>query len=165
LGRRTGPTRRAGLSLLEVLLALAIFLFSLAAIGALVDFGNERSTATAMQTTATRLAQAKLAEVEAGAISVTAGGSGTFDEEPEWNWSVESGSATVANVYPITVRVWREVAGTTHEVTITQMVYDPAMMGNAAEAQPPATTDATSTGGTAGATGTTGTTSTGGSGR
>ena len=157
VGRRVAPARRAGLSLLEVLLALAIFLFSLAAIGALVDFGNGRATAAAMQTTATRLAQAKLAEVEAGAVSVTTGGSGTFDEEPEWNWSVEPGAATIPNVYPITVRVWREAAGRTHEVTLTQLVFDSAQMGNAAEAQPPepdtmgttppATTGTTTTGG------------------
>lgn len=152
-GRRVAPARRAGLSLLEVLLALAIFLFSLAAIGALVDFGNERSTAAAMQTTATRLAQAKLAEVEAGVVSVSAGGNGTFDEEPEWNWTVEPGVASVPNVYPVTVRVWREVAGRTHEVTLTQLVFDSAQMGNAAEAQPPetdtmGTTTPTTTGGT-----------------
>lgn len=153
VGRRVAPARRAGLSLLEVLLALAIFLFSLAAIGALVEFGNQRATAAAMQTTATRLAQAKLAEVEAGAVSVATGGSGTFDEEPEWNWSVEPGAATIPNVYPVTVRVWREAAGRMHEVTLTQLVFDSAQMGNAAEAQPPetdttGTTTPTTTGGT-----------------
>jgi hypothetical protein len=151
-GRRAAPVRRAGLSLLEVLLALAIFLFSLAAIGALVEFGNERSTAAAMLTTATRLAQAKLAEVEAGSIPVATGGSGTFDDEPEWNWSVEAGAATVPNVYPVTVRVWREVAGQTHEVTLTQMVFDPLQMGNAAEAQPPETETTGTTGTTTGST-------------
>ena len=137
--------RRPGLSLLEVLLSLAIFLLSMVAIFGLIEFGSERGTAAAMQSVGTRLAQSKLAEVEAGAIPANAGGSGSFDDEPEWNWSVDPGSPPVPNVYPVTVRVWRDFGGQTYEVVLSQMIYDPAQMGNAAEAQPPQTD--TSTGG------------------
>jgi hypothetical protein len=152
------PARRAGISLLEVLLSLAIFLLSLAAIAALVDFGSDRSTAAAMQSTGTRLAQSKLAEVEAGAVSVTSPSDGQFDLEPDWSWAVEPGPATVPNVYPVTVRVWREFGGRRYEVSLTQMIYDPAQMGPAVQAQPPQTT--TSGTGTTG-TGTTGAGATG----
>jgi Tfp pilus assembly protein PilV len=138
--RRPRPARRPGLSLLEILLSLAIFLLSLVAIGGLVESGSERGLSAAMQAAGTRLAQSKLAEVEAGAIPVSSGGQGTFDDEPEWNWSVEPGAAAVPNVYPVTVRVWREYGGGRHEVVLTQMIFDPAQMGNASEAPKPTTT-------------------------
>ena len=98
-----------------------------------------------MQTAGTRLAQSKLAEVEAGVISASTSDNGMFDDEPEWSYSVEPGAATIPNVYPVTVRVWREVAGRQYEVVLTQMIYDPAQMGKAAAATPPTATTSTST--------------------
>ena len=142
---RTRPTRRPGLSLLEVLLALAIFLMSLVAIGGLIDFGSDQGMAASMQAVGTRLAQSKLAEVEAGAIDLAAGGSGTFDDEPDWHWSVESTATQWPNTYDVTVRVWRD-AGRHYEVTLSQIVFDPAQMGNGSEAQPPAPPEASGTG-------------------
>ena len=144
---RLRSIHRPGLSLLEVLVSLAIFLLSLVAIASLVDFGSERAMAAAMQTAGVRLAQSKLAEVEAGVISASTSDNGMFEDEPEWNYSVEPGSATIPNVYPVTVRVWREVAGRRYEVVLTQMIYDPAQMGKAAAATPPtATTSPTGSG-------------------
>ena len=130
--RRVRPRSRAGLSLLEVLVALAIFLMSLAAIASLVDFGAERAQAAAMTTLGTRLAQSKLAEVEAGLIPPTASESGAFDDEPEWSYTLEPGAALAANTYPVTVTVRREAGGRKYEVVLTQVVFDPAFMGNAA---------------------------------
>ncbi len=132
---RPRPARRPGLSLIEVLLALVIFLLSLVAIGGLVDFGSQRGEAAAMTAAGTRLAQAKMAEVEAGSVSVSTSSQGTFDYEPDWNWSVEPGSSTVPNVYPVTVRVWRDVSGRHYEISLTEMVFDPTQMGTAAAAQ------------------------------
>ena len=140
---RLRSIHRPGLSLLEVLVSLAIFLFSLVAIASLVDFGSERAKAAAMQTAGVRLAQSKLAEVEAGVISASTSDNGMFEDEPEWNYSVEPGAATVPNVYPVTVRVWREVSGRRYEVVLTQMIYDPAEMGKAAAATPPTATTST----------------------
>jgi hypothetical protein len=144
--RRPRSARRRGLSLLEILLSLAIFLLSLVAIGGLVESGSERGMAAAMQAIGTRLAQSKMAEVESGVIPVSTGGQGAFDDEPEWSWSIEPGSATVPNVYPVTVRVWRELGGGRYEVVLTQMIFDPAQMGNASESQKPTTTTSEGTG-------------------
>ncbi|OWK45666.1 prepilin-type N-terminal cleavage/methylation domain-containing protein [Fimbriiglobus ruber] len=161
ISARFGPAhrrRRPGLSLLEVLLALTIFLLSLAAIGGLVDYGAARGTAAQTQAMGVRLAQSKLAEVEAGSLPVSSGGSGTFDEDPNWNWSVEPGDMVATNVYSVTVRAWREIGGQKHEVSLTQMIFDPTMMGNATAAQPPATssTGTTSSGSSSGSGTTTG---------
>jgi Tfp pilus assembly protein PilV len=137
------PAPRTGLSLLEVLLSLTIFLIALGAIVSLVDHGSNRSADAALQTTATRLAQSKLAEVEAGAVSLTASSSDTFPVEPEWTWSVEPGTPPAPNLYPVTVRVSRQYGGRLFEFSLTQMVFDPAQMGKAAPAQAAATAGAT----------------------
>lgn len=139
---------RRGISLLEVLLAMSVFLIALTGIAALVDIGSDRALETYLQNTGTRLAQSKMAEVEAGAISVLDGGTGSCDDEPGWQWAVEPGTAEVPNVYPVTVRVWKEVRGVRHEVALHQMVFDPAQMGTSAEAQPPMTTGSASGSGT-----------------
>lgn len=141
------PVVRDGMTLLEVLLAMAIFLISLVALADLVDTGAKIGVRSSMQSTGTRLAQSKLAEVEAGAISLTGGGeSGEFPAEPGWNYTVESSAAGPANVYAVTATCWRDYNGQRHEVKLSQMVCDPAVMGTAAAASAPTAT--TGTGGT-----------------
>lgn len=137
-GQGSLKTRRPGLTLLEVLVALAIFLMSLVAIAGLVDFGAERGQAAAMQSVGTRLAQSKLAEAEAGAIGLTGSGeTGEFDTEPGWNYTVESTPSGPANVFAVTVTCWRELNGRRYEVKLSQVLCDPAQMGTATAATPP----------------------------
>ncbi len=147
---RPNAAPRAGMTLLEVLVSLAIFLLSLVAIAGLVDFGSERGMAAAMQSTGTRLAQSILAEAEAGAVPVTSSSNGTFEAEPGWTYTVESAAAGPANVYTVTVTCVREVGGRHYEVVLTQMMCDPALMGTAAAATPPkpATSESTTGSGT-----------------
>lgn len=132
---------RPGLTLIEVLLALAILLMSLAAIGQLVDMGSDRGLDARFHVRGTRLAQAKLAECEAGVIDVTSGGSGTFDDEPDWSWAVDSQPETATNLYRVTVTVSRDNRGKKFEIVLSQQVYDPAMTGSAAQAQKPTQAD------------------------
>ncbi len=135
--RAHAPARRPGLTLLEVLIALAIFLMSLVAVAGLVDFGSERGMAAAMQSTGTRLAQSILAEAEAGALPVNAASTGSFEAEPGWSYTVESAAAGPANVYTVTVTCVREVGGRQYQVVLAQMMCDPAQMGTAAAATVP----------------------------
>lgn len=140
------PARRPGLTLLEVLLSLTILLIALAALGQLVDLGEDNASRAALITTGTRLAQSKLAELEAGALDVTAGGSGTCEDEPGWSWTVESAGGGAAHLYSVTVRLTREHKGRPVEVVLSQMVCDPNQMGGAEAAQPPAGTGGSTTG-------------------
>ena len=153
-GSRTNfAGRRSGITLLEVLVSMAIFLFSLAAIGQLVDYGADRGMDARMQTIGVRLAQSKMAEAEAGVVAVNTASSGTFDEESDWNWSLDPGQETVPNVFQVTITAWREIGGRKYEVKLTQMIFDPTQMGTAASAQPPATNSAGTTAATTGGTG------------
>jgi hypothetical protein len=131
---------------LEVLLSLTIFLLCLVAIGRLVDIGTDSALDSQAQATATRLAQSKLAEAEAGAVALDTISSGTFEAEPEWQWSVEPSQGSIPNLYTVTVRVSREFRNRQFQLTMTQMVFDPRLMGNASEAQKPQPT--ATTGGT-----------------
>jgi prepilin-type N-terminal cleavage/methylation domain-containing protein len=133
--------RRSGLTLIEVLLALAILLLSLAAIGQLVDVGGDRGVEAQFHVRGTRLAQAKLAECEAGVIDVTSGGTGTFDDEPDWTWTVDSAPETATNLYRVTVTVSRDYRGRPFQITLAQLIYDPAMTGSAAQAERPTQAD------------------------
>jgi Tfp pilus assembly protein PilV len=140
------------LSLIEVLLALTILLLSLVAIGRLVDIGSDNSTDARMHVRGTRLAQAKMAEVEAGVISLQGGASGTFDDEPGWSFTVETEQQSALNLYRVTVKVNRDVRGKPFEITLSQFLLDPTRMGTAAQAEKPTATaesgTTTTTGGT-----------------
>lgn len=132
------PGRRSGMSLIEVLLAMAIFLMCLTGIGRLVDAGTDRALESKYQNIATRLAQSKLAEVEAGVIPVSGGGAGDFAEDGDdyWQWTVESTETTVPNAYDVVVTVSRPYRGQTFSVKMAQIIFDPAATGTAAEATP-----------------------------
>lgn len=157
---------RDGLTLLEVLLAMAILLLSLTAISHLVDVGAESALRTQFQASGTRLAHSKLAEVEAGVISLMSESSGTFEDqyEPEWNWSVTPVPEGTANLYLVTIKVWRDFKGQPFEIEFTQYMVDPTKLGTASQAEKPTQspdTDSTTSGsggsgGTGGTGGTTG---------
>ncbi len=136
------PKLRKGMTLIEVLVAMAVFLLALAGIAQLIDFGTNNSVEAARTTTGTRLCQSKMAEVEAGVVSMTEGSQGTFDEEPLWQWSVEIGAELAPYTYEVTVKTWIE-QGRPVEVSLTQIIYDPQYMGNAAPAVAPTTTTTT----------------------
>ncbi len=140
---------RPGLTLIEVMLGLVIMLLALVAIGRLVDMGTDSANEGRLTARANRLAESKLAEVEAGAVPFDSSG-GTFEpEEPSWSWSLETQQPGPANLYQVTVRVYREVSGRRFEVSLTQMILDPQAMGTAAQAEKPAAeTEEETTGGT-----------------
>lgn len=143
--RRTAA--RPGLTLLEVLLSLVILMISLTALGTLVDFGETRAALAGMTATGTRLAQSKLAEAEAGVVDCTTSGNGNCDDEPGWTWNLESTAGAATNLYTVTVKVGRDFKGQRFEVTLAQMMCDPAQMGGATAATAPATSTTTTTGG------------------
>jgi hypothetical protein len=148
------PAPRAGLSLLEVLAALTIFLFSLIALGRLIDVGGERARDVQYLSRASMIAQTKMSEVMAGVLPLTGSPESPAEDDPNWTWSVEATADGTPNLYHVTVTVSRALPdGSRFEVKLNQFVLDPAARGN---------TDGSAT--TADDTGTTGTgtTSTGG---
>ncbi len=156
------PAPRRGLSLIEVLLALTILVISLAALSQLLDLGSDHGSQARATTRGTRLAQGKMAEVEAGVVPLTGEMTGNFEgDDAAWKFTVTPEPAGPPNLYTVTVRVSRSLKGE-FEIALTQMIFDPTVMGSAAQAERPptetTTTDSTATGTTSGSTTTGGTT-------
>lgn len=137
-----GPLRR-GVSLIEVLLATAIFLISLASISVLIRTAADSATEATRTNQCSQLARMKMAELEAGVgdVTIDSGGSGTFAEYPSYQWEVVSVPVSVGNgyAYDVTVRVWIETRLKTTEVSLSQILVDPVLMNNAAPLTAPTT--------------------------
>lgn len=126
--RPAGP--RAGMSLLEVLISLMIFLMALGAIGQLVTISGEQTQEIALRSFASLKCQSKLAEVAAGALPLTSQPSAALDDDPDWNWALEVEPDNTPSLYRVKVTVSRtRPNGDTVEVSFSQFVFDPAQRG------------------------------------
>ena len=142
---RRRPARR-GLSLVEVLLALAIMLLSLAAVSQLMNIGTSRGIEARLYARGVRLSQAKMAELEAGVVPLDQPTNGTFDDpDSDWSYTIDSQPQGVPNLYTVTVKVSRDNKGKTFEVALGQLIYDPRYQGAAGAAVSGTSTTTTST--------------------
>ncbi len=129
-------TKRDGLTLLEVLLAMGIFLMAMTALTRLMDIATDAALDATFRSDANRLAQSKLAEIEAGVIPPDLGAAGTFDAEPGWSWTMQSEPWSVPSLYTVNVTVSR-TSGKPVSVTHSQIVYDSRQMGKSGEIAKP----------------------------
>jgi general secretion pathway protein I len=137
------------MSLLEVLVALAIFLFALIVLGRLVIMGGERAREVQELGQATQLCQSKLAEVAAGAVPLSSQSGAPLDEAPDWTWSLDCSQADIASLWSVTVKVGKDRPdGSRIECTLSQKVLDPAQRGNALDGSTAAAASASSGSGT-----------------
>jgi Tfp pilus assembly protein PilV len=136
--------RRLGLSLIEVLLAMAIFFMAIVAIARLVDMGTDSELNARMNAIGSRLVQAKMAEIESGFTPLDSTG-GQFDNsDSDWSWTMTSTSVGT-NFYNVTVTVSRDLKGQQFTISIGQMIFDPNYKGTAAIAARPDPTDSSTT--------------------
>lgn len=134
------PTaQRDGITLMEVLVSMAVFLLAMTALARLMDIGTDAALDATFHADANRLAQSKLAEIEAGVIPPDLSTSGTFDAEPAWSWSMQSEPWSVPNLYTVSVKVAR-TNGKAVSVTHSQIIFDSRQMGKSGEIPKPETT-------------------------
>jgi general secretion pathway protein I len=134
---RTPACKRRGLSLMEVLVALAIFLMALVVLGRLVIFGSDHAVDAQYQIQAADLCQAKLAEVIAGAVPLSSQADVPFNEDPNWLWSLDCENTNYPGLWSVTVRVSRQQQLRTRTFCkLTQMVLDPQMHGSVQDIPP-----------------------------
>jgi type II secretion system protein I len=128
--------RRPGLSLLEVIVALGIFLLSLIAIGRLVSFGGDRALDVEYKTRATELALSKMDEIVAGIYPPSNGGLSDqpFDEDPDWHWTMSATQSSLSsNLWQVSVQVsYQPEGGNRVEMSVDRLVFDPTKRGTAA---------------------------------
>src|SRR5262249_49196476 len=133
------PTCRSGLSLLEVLIALAIFMLGMIAIGRLMTMAGERALEVKLEGQATQLCQAKLAEIVSGAVPLSSQSDAPFDEDPDWHWSLDASQDGANGLWHLKVKVSRDQPGGSKiECTISQFLLDPSLRGSTLDTvQPP----------------------------
>jgi general secretion pathway protein I len=128
-------SRRRGLTLLEVLIALGIFLTAFAVLSRLVTLGADRALEVQQQAQAAQLCQAKLAEVAAGIVPLSGQNDVPFDEAPNFLWSVDAAQADTSGLWKVTVRVTLQRSdGSRVECSLDRMLLDPSLRGNAMDA-------------------------------
>lgn len=127
---RCGQQQRRGLTLLEVIVAMAIFLMALVPIMRLISLGTEHALDVSHRSEASMLCQSKMDSVKAGVEPLN--GSGTVEiGTMTWNYSIESTPAGIENLYTVKVNVHVDRAdGQTIEESLVQMVIDPSVRGS-----------------------------------
>lgn len=130
----TQKRTRAGLTLLEVLISLAIFLGALTALSQLIGIGSRAAVQAQLRTQAILKCQSKLAEVLAGAQPLEAVSLAAYEDEENWKWSLDVQPGAYENMLQLTVRVLYSGAGesVTTSYQLTRQIRDPAMLLDAA---------------------------------
>ena len=150
-------TNRSGLTLLEVMIALAILGTSLAAIGELIRIGADAADRATELTTAQFLCDSKLAEIKSGVLPADSVGPIPFEifetEEPwEYMVLVDSVDDQGLLLVEVTVSQLREDGRPPAMVTLTTWMIDPFMdsEADALESEAAAEEAAADSGGTNG---------------
>ena len=139
------PSTRPGLTLLEVVVAMAIFLISLGAIYQLVSLGGDRAVDVKVQSRASLRCQSKLNEVVSGLFPLSSGGGYASDpddtELPPLEYKIEADlNGEFTNLWNVKVSARiKSPSGRTIETQLAQMVFDPTMRGSTLD-QPNAST-------------------------
>lgn len=106
---RTRSDRR-GITILEVLLSVAIFLGAMAAIGRLLLTGADSAIQAKLHTEAVLRCESKLAEAISGAVELSSVSETAFpdDVDPGWTWSMAVDSGPHADLLALEVTVTHE---------------------------------------------------------
>lgn len=104
---RNRGSGHVGMTLLEVLIALAIFLAAVTVIGQLVNTGSQAAIGAQLKAEASRRAETVMAEAIAGVVPLQSASS-AFDDDPAWSWTLSVQDATHADMLLVEVIVARQ---------------------------------------------------------
>ena len=148
---RRGSSNRSGLSLLEVLLSVAIFLGAFTAIMQLLNAGSDAEVSARLQSEAVLRCDAKMAEIVAGVEKAVSSSDGIFedDEIGNWKWSAEVTNAGAEHLMMVTVTVEHLPDGKNSNAgfTLTRYMRDPQLFIDAALSASSSSSSTTSTSG------------------
>ncbi|MBX3416073.1 MAG: prepilin-type N-terminal cleavage/methylation domain-containing protein [Pirellulaceae bacterium] len=115
---------KSGLSLLEVVLAIAILGVSMVAIVELLNVGYRAAISGRLRTEAALLCDAKMAEIAAGALAVQSSGMSSMPENPNWNFSVDVQPSIQLGLLTVTVTV-RQSSNSTAPISMSIVRFMP----------------------------------------
>ena len=127
---------RRGLSLLEVLISVAIFLGAMTAIMQILNSGQQSEVSARLRTEAVLRCEAKMAEIVSGIEEAVSTSEQKFpdDEIGNWQWSSEVGNGGATSLLKITVTVEHLPDGKNPNAafTLTRYMRDPQLFIDAA---------------------------------
>lgn len=128
--------RRGGLSLLEVLLAIAILGGAMVVISQLLNLGYRSAIEARLRTEAALLCDTKMAELAAGVIPLSGSTGEVIEENPNWNYSVSVENASQVGLLAVTVTVAQNNAANQSpmSLSIVRLLPDPDYDPTATEA-------------------------------
>ena len=100
-----GLNRRAGFSLFEVVISLGLFIGALAALSQLSSNGMNAAVQSRLLTHAVLRCESKLNEIAAAVEPMQPINDLPFEDDPNWNWSLQSESGPHADLLLVTVTV------------------------------------------------------------
>ena len=143
---------RSGLTLLEVLVSLSIFVAAFAGISQLFTIGSRAAIQASLETQAVLRCESKLAEVVAGVESLEAADGTAFEDDPRWVWSLavdpppDSAPVELMQV-TVTVAFVPDDENAAMEFSLVRFLRDPQVLVDAAEAAAEAEAEAEAEGG------------------
>ena len=142
-GQRRSRSVRGGLTLLEVLLSLGLFLGALAALSQLWYGGVRASVQARLATQAILRCESKLNEVVAGAVPLQSTTDTPFEDDSTWTWSLQVLPGPHANVLLLIVNVSHPGQGglSASGYQLSRLLRDPQVWTDAQQT----TTDGTTT--------------------
>lgn len=117
---------RSGLSLLEVVLAIAILGISMVAIVELLNVGYRAAISGRLRTEAALLCDAKMSEIAAGVLPVQSSGMSSLPENPNWNFAVDVQPSVQLGLLSVTVTVQQSLnSASPISMSVVRFMPDP----------------------------------------
>lgn len=119
--------RHSGMTLLEVVIALAMLFAALAVISEILSTGAESSIKAQLRADATLLGESKLAEIVSGVVPLTPVQGETFEGHPRWTWTltVEDLPDLSLKSLKLTVNHLNTADKSDHQVLFARYMRDP----------------------------------------
>lgn len=126
---------RSGISLMEVVIALGIFIGSLAALSQLSNNGMSAAVQSRLLTHAILRCESKLNEVAAAVEPLQPIEGQPFEDDENWSWSLTSATGPHADLLLVTITVkyfkQNDLASTSY--SISRLIRDPLVFQQATE--------------------------------
>jgi general secretion pathway protein I len=128
--------RRRGMTLLEVFLALAIFIGALAVITQIISTGSRAAIQAQLQSDAVLRAESVISEAVSGVIPLQSASGQAFADDSTWTWSLTVAEGTHVDTLQLTAVIDHKLptGRINAQATLTRLVRDPQVFLDAAGA-------------------------------
>lgn len=125
---------QAGITLFEVVLALAIFLGALASISQILRNGSKANIQARMASEATLRCETQMNELVAGSLPLETVSRAAFEDDPNWTWSVVISDTEIPDLLEIQVTVEHinSRSDVDRSFQLTRLMRDPQLFIDAA---------------------------------